>query len=67
MENAIGTLSKVIDLGSPLMGMAAPPPPPKPPASPTPRRFPVWSAPTDLAAALAGSSGGSDDESLSRP
>ena len=31
MENAIGTLSKVIDLGSPLMGMAAPVlPPPKP-------------------------------------
>ncbi len=31
MENAIGTLSKVIDLGSPLMGMAAPPPPPPKP------------------------------------
>ena len=30
LENAIGTLSKVIDLGSPLMGMAAPPPPAKP-------------------------------------
>lgn len=31
LENAIGTLSKVIDLGSPLMGMVAPPPPPPKP------------------------------------
>lgn len=31
MENAINTLSKVVDLGSPLKAAAAPPPPPPPP------------------------------------
>jgi len=31
LENAISTLSKVVDLGSPLAALPAPPPPPPPP------------------------------------
>ena len=38
LENAINTLSKVVDLGSPMPAVAAPkPPPPKPKPKPKPK------------------------------
>jgi len=40
LENAISTLSKVVDLGAPLPAMAAPAPPPPPPPPPKPAAAP---------------------------